>query len=252
MTFPTLSFAEFLSQHGNAMRLEMGDDGSFTAGVRERQQAALLLNEACRWAWKWGEGPLMMPCLLKSASITPTSGVIDRDAVEDSPRVSVWTTNPEASFKANDGLYLDYLRLAMPSAEGWTVVNGGAEPLTVYFQSRVLRFSGIEWVTSKLYKVGAIVYKDDECYRCQTEHTSGTFATDLAASKWLVQRIPEEISDALAARIGEQTAATVESRPAKEQSEAGKAERAIVDVHIRYLYAHLPPWFLHNGGLKPA
>ena len=41
-----------------------------------------------------------------------------------------------------------------------------------------------DWVTLTSYAVGDIVEYDDTLYKCLTAHTSGTFATDLAASKW--------------------------------------------------------------------
>jgi len=40
------------------------------------------------------------------------------------------------------------------------------------------------WVTATDYAVGALVEESGNTYICVTAHTSGTFATDLAASKW--------------------------------------------------------------------
>lgn len=45
------------------------------------------------------------------------------------------------------------------------------------------------WVTSHDYKVGDYVLQTNTIYFCQTAHTSGTFATDLAADKWVEQDI---------------------------------------------------------------
>lgn len=42
-----------------------------------------------------------------------------------------------------------------------------------------------DWVTATPYSVTDGVWKDNKLYYCQTAHTSGTFATDLAAGKWL-------------------------------------------------------------------
>lgn len=42
-----------------------------------------------------------------------------------------------------------------------------------------------DWVTSTGYVVGQLVVQAGVVYRCATAHTSGTFATDLAASKWV-------------------------------------------------------------------
>lgn len=40
------------------------------------------------------------------------------------------------------------------------------------------------WVTATAYAVGALVLQSGTKYYCTTAHTSGTFATDLAAGKW--------------------------------------------------------------------
>jgi hypothetical protein len=41
------------------------------------------------------------------------------------------------------------------------------------------------WLTANPYNVNDIVIESDKIYRCLIAHTSGTFATDLAASKWV-------------------------------------------------------------------
>jgi hypothetical protein len=43
------------------------------------------------------------------------------------------------------------------------------------------------WVTAKAYAVGDYVFNGAGLYRCMTAHTSGTFSTDLAASKWSIR-----------------------------------------------------------------
>lgn len=42
------------------------------------------------------------------------------------------------------------------------------------------------WATGKAYVAGDIVETNNKLYKCLTGHTSGTFATDLAASKWII------------------------------------------------------------------
>jgi hypothetical protein len=42
------------------------------------------------------------------------------------------------------------------------------------------------WATSTSYAVGDLVIEDGEEYRCLVAHTSGTFATDLTAVKWII------------------------------------------------------------------
>jgi len=41
-----------------------------------------------------------------------------------------------------------------------------------------------DWVTSTVYAVGTFILYDNTIYYCATAHTSGAFATDLAAGKW--------------------------------------------------------------------
>lgn len=71
------------------------------------------------------------------------------------------------------------------------------------------------WVTATLYSVSDVVSQDSDSYVCAEEHTSGTFATDLAAGKWIVlgvgvtQATLEAIRDAaLAAQAAAETAET--------------------------------------------
>lgn len=45
------------------------------------------------------------------------------------------------------------------------------------------------WLTSTSYAVGAYVTQSGTTYRCLIAHTSGTFATDLAALKWVANSI---------------------------------------------------------------
>ncbi|MFZ2160453.1 MAG: hypothetical protein WAV72_30635 [Bradyrhizobium sp.] len=42
------------------------------------------------------------------------------------------------------------------------------------------------WLTATAYLVGVPVYQAGSLYRCLVAHTSGVFATDLAAAKWLL------------------------------------------------------------------
>lgn len=50
------------------------------------------------------------------------------------------------------------------------------------------------WATSTAYKVGDFVSNNDKTYFCQTAHTSGTFATDLANEYWREQDIYEIVT----------------------------------------------------------
>ena len=47
------------------------------------------------------------------------------------------------------------------------------------------------WATGNIYSVGNYVTSGGTTYYCTTAHTSGTFATDLAAGRWVAQTILE-------------------------------------------------------------
>ncbi len=47
------------------------------------------------------------------------------------------------------------------------------------------------WVTSTAYVIGDLVIESDTNYVCIESHTSGTFATDLAADKWELSTIDD-------------------------------------------------------------
>lgn len=57
------------------------------------------------------------------------------------------------------------------------------------------------WVTAHAYKVGDYVTQTSVMYYCTTAHTSGTFATDLAAGKWVQQNILEVPTPYLASEV---------------------------------------------------
>lgn len=57
------------------------------------------------------------------------------------------------------------------------------------------------WLTATAYVVGDFVNNGGTIYYCIVAHTSGTFATDLAASKWVAQTIYEVPSSYAAADI---------------------------------------------------
>jgi hypothetical protein len=69
-------------------------------------------------------------------------------------------------------------------------------PLTV-------KFSTTAWVTATSYAVGDLMLYNTatpvanygRCYRCIAAHTSGTFATDLAASKWVLVPVLDVLED---------------------------------------------------------
>lgn len=52
---------------------------------------------------------------------------------------------------------------------------------------QILKASPAAWVTSTSYHIGDFVTESSKTYYCIVDHSSGTFATDLAANKWVEQ-----------------------------------------------------------------
>lgn len=57
--------------------------------------------------------------------------------------------------------------------------------------AQVVKASASAWLTATGYVVGNYVTQSSTIYYCLVAHTSGTFATDLAAGKWVAQTIYE-------------------------------------------------------------
>lgn len=74
---------------------------------------------------------------------------------------------------------------------------GAAATVYVSYLIPAPQFTSTAWATSTSYAVDDLVYTADECYLCLVAHTSGTFATDLAAGKWEKQDVPAFLATAL-------------------------------------------------------
>lgn len=65
------------------------------------------------------------------------------------------------------------------------VIEMGAGYFRFHTQGATLLYDPpADWATSTAYTIGALVANEGGNYYCTTAHTSGTFATDLAAGKW--------------------------------------------------------------------
>jgi len=71
---------------------------------------------------------------------------------------------------------------------------GSTATVYVSYLKPASKFTSTDWVTATAYVVGDLVQQTGYCYECLTAHTSGTFATDLAAAKWEVQDVPAFLS----------------------------------------------------------
>lgn len=78
-----------------------------------------------------------------------------------------------------------------------TAVGGGAFTATdnsgIFFFSNERTIDNVTWegtwATTTLYHVGDFVQSGASTYRCLTQHTSGTFATDLTAVRWVLDPV---------------------------------------------------------------
>lgn len=71
------------------------------------------------------------------------------------------------------------------SAEQTAVLEFGHQYLRIHIGgATLLAPTAAAWLTTTTYAVGDLVAQGGSQYYCTTAHTSGTFATDLAAGKW--------------------------------------------------------------------
>jgi hypothetical protein len=80
-------------------------------------------------------------------------------------------------------------RNAFTATQGDCVFNSTSLKLTIY-DGAVWKDAGGAggvslWLTANPYIINDVVIESDRIYRCIVAHTSGTFATDLAASRWV-------------------------------------------------------------------
>lgn len=125
------------------------------------------------------------------AEITPSSGLISWDVLGDARNIEVWTLDPRETRLASSVTFFT----------DRTGISVNAELTTVWasWMPRIYKFDTTEWATATAYEVGdvRIVASSGECYRCLVAHTSGTFATDLAASKWVLMPVLDVLHEFL-------------------------------------------------------
>lgn len=116
--------------------------------------------------------------------ITPTSGLITYDQIGEAREFKVWDEDPRYTKLAER--VVDYT-----DPTGIRVSETDDTPVWVSWVPLTLKFSYEAWVTATAYVVGDVrmITSTGNCYRCATAHTSGTFATDLAAAKWVLMPV---------------------------------------------------------------
>ena len=122
---------------------------------------------------------------LENFQILPYGGVIRRPGTE----FRGTTKNPAATSNGEVRLigfnFSTTTRFIIEMGVGYMRFWSGATGLPVTVATPVA------WATGNIYSVGNYVREANVTYYCTSAHTSGTFATDLAASRWVAQTILE-------------------------------------------------------------
>jgi hypothetical protein len=122
------------------------------------------------------------------AEITPVAGLISWDVLGDARNIEIYTLDPrETRLAASVQFFTDKTGIS---------VSEDLETVWVSWTPRIYKFNTTAWATSTAYVVGDVrTVSSLECYRCIVAHTSGTFATDLAASKWVLMPVLEVLHE---------------------------------------------------------
>lgn len=248
MAYPQTTFGEVLNDYGLIAGVAM----NATTGAREptmadKAECADILNLVVRRLWSELTWPYqMLPSISTKATVTPTDGVIAWADIANSAKWSVWLTDPETSW--TNGSTSAVPRRGNKGNTG-VIVEGAATAtsLVVFYQIAAPKFTQVAWVTGTAYVVGDVVLQGSNCYVCATAHTSGTFATDLAASKWTVQTIPVEMREIVQRMIAEHRSGDIQGKVAKTQQEKETAQDLIDTLFLR-ASSEGSPWYLHNAG----
>lgn len=120
-------------------------------------------------------------------------------------RLRNFTVQPEGGISNRPGLHMiaaakysnkesRLLEFAFSTTQQYAIEAGD-----LYFRfftdgGQIVVSSPSAWLTTTAYAVSDYVTESGTVYRCLVAHTSGTFATDLAANKWVAQSIYEIVS----------------------------------------------------------
>lgn len=150
-------------------------------------QVTGLTNAALDMAYPWLDSG--WPELRKVSSETITSQVIDLDTVGDGKfgTIKILGISKEHPYKSSHPQHYSF----NITSEG-IVLDESVSESSLYVEHIEAPpiFSSTAWATATNYVVGDVRLETNHCYYCLTDHTSGTFATDLAAVKWLVLPFP--------------------------------------------------------------
>jgi hypothetical protein len=122
------------------------------------------------------------------AEITPSSGLISWDVLGDARNLAIYTADPRETRMATSVQFF--------TNKTGIRVSEDLPTVWVSWTPRVYKFDTTAWVTATAYAVGDVrTVSSNECYRCISAHTSGTFATDLAASRWVLLPVLEVLHE---------------------------------------------------------
>lgn len=144
------------------------------------------INQALDLAYGWLDSG--WPELKTVSSETVTSQLIDRDAVGSgywgALRILGVTVNHP--YTSVNPLPVNWDELG----SSIVIRDSSAASLYVEHIEAPPVFVNTAWATSTAYVVGDVRVQTNDAYYCAIAHTSGTFATDLAAVKWVVLKVP--------------------------------------------------------------
>lgn len=204
-------------------------EGTVTDVVRLAQVTAGI-NLALDMAYPWMS--LGWPDLTRVDSRAVTNQIVDLDAVSSgyfgvSRVLRVTRNHPHTSDQPRPFEY--------QITNAGVVLRGNDIPATVFVEyiEAPPVFENTAWATATSYAVGDIRLQGNDCYYCLTTHTSGTFATDLAANRWVALKVPAFLNIPIRTAV----AASLRGGAGQDQSRVGLIqlmERQLEQVALRY------------------
>lgn len=183
MSVPTQSFKSVMWAIGRRLKMDPTANGAEDAWTLASVELTEMLNSIYKLAWEYWPWPDATEIREETPEAHPTVAnalYVPRSTVTRTLMdvFQVWDRDPRADQSARpvgfreaaDGLYF------FSTASVWVEYRGACP-----------EFTSTAWVTATTYAVNELVYfTDGHVYRCLIAHTSGVFATDLAANKWVV------------------------------------------------------------------
>jgi len=169
------------------------------------------------------------------AEITPVDGLISYDVLGDAREFKMWDVDPRKDRRARE--------LEFDTDLTGIQVRCSTEHATVWmsWMPEVVKFNTVLWLTATAYVVGDVrtVEASGECYRCLEAHTSGTFATDLAASKWVLLPVLDVLEEFIIT-YGHGAYLKGHGQPETGFKMMGSAQAGLLETHRAELRRNLP------------